>query len=65
MFGSGFAHNECSLCGSQKKALDPTEPELHVVVSHLTRVLETKFGYSAKPESALRCQDIYPTPVNG
>lgn len=65
LFRSGFVHNEGGLCGSQKKALDSTEPEFHVVVSPLTRVLETKFGYSAKTKSALRYQDIYPTPVNG
>lgn len=43
-----------AVSGSQKKALDPTELELHLVVSHLTRVLETKFGYSAKTGSTLR-----------
>lgn len=35
--------------------LKPQEPELQVVVSHLTRVLRTELGASAKAVDTLNC----------
>lgn len=44
---------ECSVCGSHKVALDPSEPESQVLMSYLTWVLGTKLEHSTKAESAL------------
>ena len=49
----GYAHMNASICGSQKRKLDPLKLEQQLAVGHLMWVLQTKLRSSARAVPAL------------